>query len=168
MIENMEIFYQALSPFVAGVVASMATYYFAIRTKRHEVIDAERLTAFKMLNKKIVSLKKYCMVKEMGNSGCELGPTLESLGAEANKSIMVHRTEIWTIVEENGIFLSKKSRKVLQDLDSQLSLLCSMELCLADSNPLKEVVSSAPEGYRLGANIAESCLDALFDELKYP
>lgn len=163
---DIELIYKILSPLSAAAIAAGATYFFTLRTKKHEVILAEKLKVFKLLHQKIASLKKYCVVKEIEDSGCDFAPTSESLRPEDNNSILVHRTEIWALVEENGIFLSKKSQKAIQELDSQLSLLCSMELALTENLSLKEIKDSAPGGYKAGRQAAEKCLEALFTELQ--
>jgi len=160
--------YKIVSPFIAGLMASGVTYYFTLRMKTREIILVERLKAFKLLHQKIASLKKYCTVRELERDGSEFAPTVACLSKDDQNSILGHRTEIWSLVEENGIFLSKRSQKAIQALDSQLSLLCNMELSLAESTPLNEIVDSASDGYKVGRQAAEECLDALFAEIQTP
>jgi len=163
-----EMVYKIVSPFIAALMASGVTYHFTLRMKSREIILIERLKAFKLLHQKIASLKKYCTVKEVEGDGSEFAPTVACLSQNDKNSILGHRTEIWALVEENGIFLSKKSQKAIQALDGQLSLLCNMELSLAESSPLKEIVNSASDGYKVGRQAAEKCLDALFAEIQTP
>ena len=57
MIQQM---YNYLSPFIAAIAASWLTYFFTIRQKRHEILLQEKLNAFKSIQERLVSIRRYC------------------------------------------------------------------------------------------------------------
>jgi len=163
----MEELYKYLSPFIAAFLASYGTYLFTIRGKKYDILLRERITAFKTVQQRIVSLKRYCLAMIAEYEGNEFAPHFEGLSDEDKMSALEHRAKLSHIVEDNLIFLSHSSRKSLNELDGQLSLLCNLELLLA-GNPDETIKSSAKSAYDATFSIIESCIDELYSELKLP
>jgi len=135
--------------------------------KRTDVLLAERLAAFKLLQKKLVSIRRYCEAHKNSESGNEFSARPEDLDAADNKSILIHWTELETFLDENLIFLSCSCNASFERLRDQLSLGANMELWLA-SDPEPEVVSSKASGYQAISNRVSECIDALFKDLGFP
>lgn len=156
-----------LSPFLAALLASYLTYLFTMRSRKYEILLKERIPAFKSIQRRIVSLKRYCMARVAEYQGNEFAAHFDDLPGEDKKSALSHRSELGNLVEENLIFLSSQSRKSLEDLDTQLSLLCNLELSLA-ANPDQSITSSAQGAYEATLDRIDTCLENLYSELKLP
>ncbi len=154
-------------PVVAGLFASFVTYLFTMRSKKYDILLRERIPAFKSIQQRIVSLKRYCHAQLAEYQANEFAPRFGDLPEDARKNALGHRTLVANVVEQNLIFLSSGSRNTLQELDAQLSLLCNLELLLA-GNPDETIKSSAPNAYEATLNRIEECLDSLYSELKLP
>jgi hypothetical protein len=135
--------------------------------KRTDTLLAERMAAFKLLQKKLVSIRRYCEAQRNSESGNDFAVRPEDLEAADNKSILVHWTELETLLDENLIFLSSSCNAAFERLRNQLSLGASMELWLA-SDPAPEVISSKANGYQAVSNRVSECIDALFKDLGFP
>ena len=135
--------------------------------KRTDTLLAERMAAFKLLQKKLVSIRRYCEAHINSERGGEFGVRPEDLEAADNKSILTHWTELETLLDENLIFLSSSCNACFEQLRNQLSLGASMELWLA-SGPAPEVVSSKASGYQAMSDRVSECIDALFKDLGFP
>ena len=122
---------------------------------------------FKLLQKKLVSIKRYCESQISSEKGCEFSPKPEDLDPADNKSILMHRTEFNSLTDENLIFLSGSCRATFDKLDNQLSLGSSMELWLASSDPAPEVVVSKTDGYKAVINRVNECIDDMFNDLGF-
>ncbi len=135
--------------------------------RRTDTLLAERLTAFRLLQKKLVSIRRYCEAHKNSEVGNEFSARPENLEAADNKSLLTHWTELETLLDENLIFLSRSCNASFEQLHNQLSLGANMELWLA-SDPAPEVVSSKASGYLAISNRASECIDALFKDLGFP
>jgi hypothetical protein len=135
--------------------------------KRTDILYSERLTAFKLLQKRLVSLRRYCDAHVDEEQGSEFAPGPEQLDVNDNKSILSHWSELEPLLDENRIFLSSASRAAFEHLRNQLSLGASMELWLA-SDPAPEVVASKSDGYMAVRDRVTECINALFNDLGFP
>lgn len=135
--------------------------------KRTDILLTERMAAFKLLQKRLVSIRRYCESHISSEIGSEFGPRPDDLEAADNKSILTHWTELETLLDENLIFLSSSCSASFERLRNQLSLGASMELCLASADPAPEVMASKADGYQAISNLISECVDALFKDLGF-
>lgn len=135
--------------------------------KRTDVLLAERLAVFKLLQKKLVSIRRYSEAQRNSGSGNDFAVQPENLEAVDNISILMHWTELETLLDENLIFLSSSCNAAFEQLRNQLSLGANMEVWLA-SDAAQEVVSSKASGYQAISNRISECIDALFKDLEFP
>lgn len=136
--------------------------------KRTDIFYSERLAAFRLLQKRLVSLRRYCEAQMSAEQGNEFAPGPADLDANDNKSILSHWNELEPLLDENLIFLSNTSRSAFEHLRHQLSLGANMELWLASDDPAPEVVASKCDGYMAIRNRVTECIDALFKDLGFP
>lgn len=136
--------------------------------KRTDILFSERMVIFKFLQKKLVSMRRYCVSQISSENGSEFFPNPDDLEPNDNKSILTHWTELETLLDENLIFLSSTSRKSFEDLQNQLSIGASMELWLASSEPLHEVDVSKVDGYKAISDKINECIDALYKDIGFP
>ena len=158
-------FYNIISPFIAAFLASFLTYYFTVRTKKHEALIAQRLPAFKAIQKKLVSIQRYCEAKRAELDGDEFSSRLNDLSSEDQKSALEHLTELKMIADENQVFLSKSSKKSIERIYSALALLCSMELSTIEH---PDEFALGPGAYSLPLERIEESVQKLYGELKLP
>jgi hypothetical protein len=156
-----------LWPVLAGLLASCVTYLLTIRSKKYDILLKERIPAFKSIQQRIVSLKRYCDAQLAEHQGNEFAPRFDDLPDDSRTNALGHRTLLGNVVQQNLIFLSPGSRKSLQELDAQLSLLCNLELVLA-GDPDERIASSAPSAYEATLKRIEECVNSLYSELKLP
>ena len=135
--------------------------------KRTDILLSERLAAFKLLQKKLVSIRRYCESQIGSELGNEFSPGLDDLEGTDNKSILTHWTELETLLDENLIFLSGSCNASFEQLRNQLSSGASMELHLAFKDPVPEIVASKVDGYQAISNQISKCIDALFKDLDF-
>ncbi len=136
--------------------------------KRTDILYSERLATFKLLQKRLVSLQRYCDAQVRAEQGNEFGSRPDQLDANDNKSILSHWSELNSILGENLIYLSSTSREAFDRLDFQLSMGASMELWLASDDPAPEIVASKCGGYMDINDRVTECINALFVDLDFP
>lgn len=135
--------------------------------KRTDILLAERMAAFKLLQKRLVSIRRYCEAQISSENGSEFDPRPDDLESADNKSILSHWTELETLLDENLVFLSSSCSAAFERLRNQLSLGASMELWLASADPAPEIVASKVDGYEAICNQINECIDALFKDLGF-
>jgi hypothetical protein len=136
--------------------------------KRTDMLVTERMVIFKLLQKKLVSIRRYCESQINGERGSEFGNRPDDLDSADNKSILIHTTELEALVDENLIFLSDSCRKAFENLRDQLSLGASMELWLASPQQQLKFETSKIDGYEAISNKVDSCIDALYLDIGFP
>jgi hypothetical protein len=137
-------------------------------SRRTDVLYAERLATFKLLQNKLVSLRRYCDSVISSELGAEFGRRTDELDAADRKSLLTHWTELNSLLDENLIFLSDAARATFERLRDQLSIAAGMELVLASGNPPPEVQSSKADGYAAVRDRVTECIGALFKDLGFP
>ena len=135
--------------------------------KRTDILLTERMAAFKLLQKRLVSIRRYCESHISFEIGSEFGPRPDDLEAADNKSILTHWTELETLLDENLIFLSVSCSASFEQLRNQLSLGASMELGLTSADPAPEIMASKADGYQAISSLTNECIDALFKDLGF-
>jgi hypothetical protein len=136
--------------------------------KRIDILYAERIVIFKLLQKRLISLKRYCEAQINAERGNEFAPGPEQLDASDNKSILTYWNELEPLIDENQIFLSSSALEAFECLRAQLSLGANMELWLASEDPAPEIVASKSDGYTAILNCVSECINALFKDLGFP
>lgn len=141
----------------------------SLLSKKQDVLLDEKIRVFKRIQKQLVDFKKYCEASlgEHDTRG-DFHPTLDSLSPEVYTSALLHLTTLHYIMQEDFIFLSKKSKDILNDLHSRCSTLCNIELYMSSGNKDLELSSSAIPVYENSIELIEQCLQGLYDELRFP
>ena len=149
-----------LSPFIAAFLTGIISFYFNVRAKQKEILQQNRISAYREIIKPIIEIEKYCIGRYGRHTGNEFSPFQE---IEQRGGITL-REDLKEAVLLNKMFLTKKSQKDLQDFDGSLSLLCNAELWMAsgpieseDEDPLPDYSSIYPsiieEASRLKTNL---------------
>lgn len=160
--------YSYLSPFIAAFVASFLTYLFAVKVKKHEVLLAQRIPAFKSIQKELVSFRRYYIASLSEMVGNEFAPKLNDLSKEDRKSPLEQRDALEVVLADNLIFLSKGSRNCLNALEDSLGLLCNVEL-LHVTEPENEILQSEAKGlYERILSQIDECIEEMYKELRLP
>lgn len=138
-------------------------------SKKQDVLLDEKIRVFKRIQKQLVDFNGYCEASlgEHDTRG-DFHPTLDSLSPEVYTSALLHLTALHYIMQEDFIFLSKKSKDILNDLHSHCSTLCNIELYMSSGNKDSEFSSSAIPVYENSIELIEQCLQGLYDELRFP
>ena len=147
-----------ISPFIAAFIAARLTFFFSLKSKKFDIIYANKIPAFKNINEKLIEYKIFCLGRVAYFEGNGLSPYwVEDIGAfELRKSI----TKVY---EENSIFVSKKSRSSIEKLINNLSLLCNMEIQIVD-NKLDEKID-LKETYNNAYLEVDELIQILYEEL---
>ena len=136
--------------------------------KRRDVLYVERLTAFKSLHKRLISLRRYCEAQVNDERGSDLLPGTEALTPDDNKSCLVHLHLIDSTLDETGIFLSGETRSTFDELRRQLSLGARLEIWLSDKDIDPEVVASKASCYQAIAARVDISLGSVYKDLGFP
>ena len=161
----MEKIYSYLAPFLAAGIASWLTYALAMRQRKQELLIQERLAAFKAIQERLVSIRRYCEAGLGEQGGSDFAARFESLPQSDPRSALLHASALQDVIDKNSIFVSQKGRVALKELTCQLALLCTMELAIASDPSIK---SSSENGYNAGARAVDVCIGALYEELRLP
>ena len=140
---------------------------FKSEWKRTDILLTERMAVFKLVQKRLVSIRRYCESKIGSEIGSEFCPRPDDLELGDNRSILTHWTDLEALLDENLIFLSSICKASFERLSVQLSLGASMELHLASANPVPEIVVSKSDGYQAIIDRINECVDALFKDLGF-
>jgi hypothetical protein len=157
-------FYNIIAPFIAAFLASFLTYFFTVRTKKHEALIAQRLPAFKAIQKKLVEIQHYCEAKLGELQSNEFTPKVDELPPEENKSALEHLTELKRLVDDNIIFLSKSSNDAVNKIYSELAGLCFLEL----ESQRCEDLYLGDGAYKIPLSQINESIQKLYNDLKLP
>lgn len=147
-----------ISPFIAAFIAARLTFFFSLKSKKFDIIYANKIPAFKNINEKLIEYKIFCLGRVAYFEGNELSPYwVEDIGA------FEFRKSITKVYEENSIFVSKKSRSSIEKLINNLSLLCNMEIQIVD-NKLDEKID-LKETYNNAYLEVDELIQILYEEL---
>jgi hypothetical protein len=135
--------------------------------KRTDILISERMAIFKLLQKRLVSIRRYCESHINSEVGNEFGNHPDKLDVADNKSILTHWTEFETLLDENLIFLSSSCTTSFEKLRNQLSLGVNMELWLSSSDPVPKMMASKADGYQVIIDRINECVNALFKDLGF-
>ncbi|WP_139255090.1 hypothetical protein [Hymenobacter psychrophilus] len=148
-----------ISPFISAALASSLTYIFGTRAKRKELLYQNRIESFKQIAIRVSELKKYCIGQLAVYQGNEFSPFYELEG-----SGLTHRGAIANITEYNQIFLTSKSKKALENLINNISMICNAELYIA-SQSFDDIPVDHNSIYEYTLKQADLCLSIIYNEL---
>jgi hypothetical protein len=157
--------FQYLSPFIAAALASWLTYFFAVRQHKHAILIKEKLAAFKVVQERLVAIRRYCEAGIAEIEGGDFNPTFEALPDTDARSALLHSAALRYVIDANRIWLSDEEIKALNDLSAQMGMLCSMELAISADPSLKETGVS---GYSAAIREVDTCINTMRDELNLP
>ena len=148
-----------VSPFAASGI----TYLLTLRSKKNEYLYQNRLPAFKEVANVLINIRKYCVGKMADASGAEFSPYYNE-----NGSGLMFRTELADVRQLNEIFLTDRSKALLDKVDTQLNLLCHAELSFFGAVTREEGLTDIGNGYSVLLEVVEGCLKSLYKEVGLP
>ena len=151
---------------VSALIASLVTYLFTVRTKKHEVLLAQRLPAFKIIQKKLVSIRRYIETELGEQRGYKYILKREYLSDEDRKPLEEHLNELMNIVDENFVFLSKHSRDSVEHTYVWLTILVVDEKTRRKSN--KQPDPDIIKLYEATIEKIEDCIEDIYESIKLP
>lgn len=146
-----------VSPFLSGYV----TYMLTNRSKKSELLYQNRMPAFKEVVAVLVKIRRYAEGKIALERGAEFSPYFDEAG-----SALSLRTELANASAVNEIFLTDKSKRLIQDVDSQIGIFCNAEIWIAGRLIDEEVPRIAD--YTPLHNVVERSLKGLYKEMNLP
>jgi hypothetical protein len=146
-----------VSPFISGYV----TYWLTNRSKKSELLYQHRMPAFKEVVAVLVKIRQYAEGKIALERGAEFSPYFDEAG-----SALSLRTELANASAVNEIFLTDKSKRLIQDVDSQIGIFCNAEIWIT-SRPIEETESRTAD-YTPLHNVVERSLKGLYKEMNLP
>jgi len=150
-------------------------------SRKNDILFNEKIRVFKRMQTKLVELKRYCEATigtydKTGNFWAYLD--LETLDKKYKKPISEYIKEIREIEEENFIFLTTKSKKILNDLYRDLSSIRNLEDTLIndpfgknkdlEKNNSEEKSRIIVPKYETAVEHIKNCLYSLYEELEFP
>jgi hypothetical protein len=134
--------------------------------RRNDSLHAERLSAYKVLSKKLLSLRRYCNARsaEFGDAS-EYEPRTEALTEDENISLLMHSEILLRSIDEFELIVSQTTREQFDSLFEQLSFGFNLELWLIDSKNPEEL--NAPGLYDSVVSEVNETLDALYNDLGF-
>lgn len=129
-----------LIPILAAILASSLTYFLTLRIRKFELLQINKIAAFKDVSTALTKLKRHCLGKIAEIEGNELSPY------SANESsIFECRQRLAMSLDENSIFLSQSGRANLEDIINELSGLANAELSVDMESNFPGIESSYME-----------------------
>ncbi|MDO7849586.1 hypothetical protein Q5H92_24705 [Hymenobacter sp. M29] len=151
-----------VSPFAASGI----TYFLALRSKKNEYLYQNRLPAFKEVAAVFAKIRKYCIGRMAIEVGAEFSPFYGEDG-----SALELREQLAEVRQLNEVFLTDKSKSVLESVDERLAMLCHIELQAASIVQLpepSEYASDTLTGWSDLLNVVEDALKVLYKEIGLP
>jgi hypothetical protein len=146
-----------VSPFLAAALSVILTYYFTFRAKKWDILYASKIPAIKEIAQKLVELKKYCSGVLAYLHAIENAPYYHPPGGAL---------DLWKEIADNSVmnslFVSAKSRKMIDDILQNLGIICNIEMRLV----LDPTLSGIESPYETMHTMVEECLQSLYADLK--
>jgi hypothetical protein len=153
-------------PILSAIFIAWFAYFLSKRGKKHEIVTKEKIESAKALNKYLSDLEKYCYAKIGSIEVHEFSPYNAEKNGTPN-SALGHRTNIFSIIVENKIFMEKPIKLSFEALDEQLNLLCNLELWMAGDMDIETKNILNPAGaYEATLSKIENCKKVLKSDLK--
>lgn len=155
------------SPFIAGFIASWVTYFFGVRGKRYDLVQAERLAAFRVLKERLLSLARYARARAANIDGGDLEPRTSDLAeGEGPNSFLMFHAEIGRVIDDYAHVVRGDAREALNELMARLQLVCHMQVAITgDPEDRSEATADM---YRSTASLATKCVDRVYSGLQLP
>ena len=153
---NLFQFFTLLIPIAATIAVGLITYFYAIKSKKFDLLYASKIPAFKEIAAKLTDFRSSCLGRVAEYSGMEFSPY------SCTGSTLTHRTDIVIAVDANIIFLSKSSQEEIMKLLNKMGMLCSLELRLA-ANP--DDIEDYRDIYQQFGDDTEKLIELLYKEL---
>lgn len=116
-----------ISPFISAGLTGYLTYFFHWKAKRIDILYDNKIPAFKKIYSEVLVFKSFCEGRVAYLDGNEFSPFYESeVGA------FEIRRRIAQSFSENSIFFSEQSTKKVSTLLNDMSILCNLEIHMAD------------------------------------
>lgn len=139
---------------------------FTAEQKRHEILHAERLAAFKVISASLVRLRRYADARSAElEPRSEFEPTTEALVPEENMSLLQHGEHLRRTLDDYELFLSSSARAKFKQLFVILGNGYNVELWLAGGTAAQEI--SAAKLFDLVSSEATAAQIALFSDLGF-
>lgn len=139
---------------------------FKTEQKRGEVLQVERLKAFRALSSNLSMLRRYCAAMEAEVApASEFEARTDSLPHEERRSLLQHHESLSRVLDEYELFLSPASRIAFDQLFQQLSMGFGLEQLLASGSDLELNSESL---YRLVAERINDVRASLYSDLGLP
>lgn len=148
-----------VSPFAASGI----TYLLTLRSKKNEYLYQNRLPAFKEVASVLIKIRRYCVGKMAEERGAEFSPYYDE-----NGSGLMFVTELADVRQLNEIFLTDKSKALLDTVDIQLNLLCHAEMSFFGAATREEGLMYIGNAYSLLLEVVEGGLKGLYKEVGLP
>ncbi|KQN32356.1 hypothetical protein ASE92_17265 [Pedobacter sp. Leaf41] len=145
-----------LIPIAAASTVGLLTYFFAIKSKKFDLLYASKIPAFTEISSKLTKFKSSCFGKVAEYRGMDFSPYAYS------GSTLAHLREIVEVVDANIIFLSKSNRNKIEQLLSQMGMACNLELRLAAD---KNDSADYSEVYQKLGHETEKLIELLYKDL---
>lgn len=153
---NLFQFFTLLIPIAAAIGVGVITYFYAIKSKKFDLLYASKIPAFKEIAAKLTDFRSSCLGRVAEYSGTDFSPY------SCTGSALTHRTDIVIAVDANIIFLSRSSRQEIMKLLNKMGVLCNLELRLA-ANP--DDIKDYREIYQQFGDDTEKLIELLYNEL---
>lgn len=119
MAEENDLIFKILAV-VSPVVSGALTYFLSQRSKKVEYLYQHRIPAFKEVFKSLVTIKNFAIGEVALQRGSEFSPFFDELGSPLELRTILAKSR-----QENDIFLTKKSRESLNEVDASLGIFCN-------------------------------------------
>jgi len=141
----------------------------SVLSRKHDILLDEKVRVFKRLQKRLVEFKKYCeaALGTYSHRG-EFHPNLGVLDKDIDQASLQHITALHEIEQEDFIFLSSESRRLLSELHRDCSMMCSMEIAIHGNEDDQSIMSGVPPVYKRAMKNIDQCLESLYEELEFP
>lgn len=146
-----------------------------LSSKKQTILLDEKIRVFKILQQRLVAFKKYCeaTIGDIGNVS-EFHPNLSSLSKEIDKSALLHISAIREIIQEDFIFLSNESRKLISNLLNKLSMMPNIEIYIFNIQDSEEKydedieqMENFVDNYKSAMLHIDECLMGLYEDLEF-
>lgn len=141
-----------ISPFFTAILTSIITYYSNVKAKKNDLHYQNRIGECKLILGKLVEYKIFCFGRIAYLNGNEVSPYWEE-----ETGTVVHRTEVAKAVDLNSFYLSKISKTCLENLLSNMSVLCNIEIKIA----LGERNENIEGSYTIMVDEIENCIKTI-------
>lgn len=147
---------QVYIPIIAAIIASSLTYILTLRVRKYELLQINKIAAFKDVSTALSKLKRHCLGCVAMLESNELSPF-----SSDEYSIFECRRMLTIALDENLIFLSLNSRTELENLINNLSIVANAELSQDIANDFPGI----KESYLQLSESVSSFIQRLYEDL---